>query len=77
MKNNQIPKIIKSKIYKDKRGSLKEIFKSFTFTIGSLDTFDTCSCFFSLLGFRIFNVGMWIWAFGFEEFGLWILEFGT
>ena len=28
MKNNQIPKIIKSKIYKDKRGSLKEIFKS-------------------------------------------------
>jgi len=28
MKNNQIPKIIKSKIHKDKRGSLKEIFKS-------------------------------------------------
>lgn len=28
MKSNQIPKIIKSKIYKDKRGSLKEIFKS-------------------------------------------------
>jgi len=28
MKNNQIPKIIKSKIYNDKRGSLKEIFKS-------------------------------------------------
>ena len=28
MTKNQIPRIIKSKIYKDKRGSLKEIFKS-------------------------------------------------